>query len=114
MTPFSLFLLDEYIGDGMQEHPFSHHYFCRDCGSVWARAVSYHPHAMHDTLHVFCPEHDTHEWGDAILTQDIRFRKTLWPKAAYVRDFLYLMTRNEARIIPHNLPGFTHDYSLST
>lgn len=104
MTPFSLFLFDDYIGDGMQDAPISHHYFCRDCGTVWARSLSYHA-SFHDTLHVYCPDHDTHDWGAALLCQDIRFRDIRWPRAALERDFLYLSDPlYRGRFISNNLP----------
>lgn len=108
MTPFHIFLFDDYLGSGMQQHPISNHYFCRDCGRIWARTVS--DFGEHGTLHVFCPEHDTHFWGAALLCQEIRFFPMQYPRSAWERDFLYLSDpAYRGRFIPYNLPNYPNE-----
>lgn len=108
MNNFSLFLGDEYIGDGTQSWPENTHYFCKECGTVWARSVSAVP-AEHWVNHGYCPEHDTHLWGAAILTIQHHFQSIIYPIEALVRDFLYMMDWKDGLVIHNNLPEFTHD-----
>jgi hypothetical protein len=104
MTPFSLFLGDEYLGDGLQSYPESVHYFCRRCGNIWARRISARP-ATHWVWTGHCPEHDDADWGPPVLCEEVRFRTIRWPIEALVRDFLYLMERKfSAPVIVNNLP----------
>lgn len=109
MIPFSMFLGDEYLGDGLQSYPESVHYFCRKCGTIWARAISSDPSAYHFTMTGHCPEHDDADWAAPILCYEFHFRVYRYPIQALIRDFLYLTDPNKDRVISHNLPGITHD-----
>lgn len=108
MNNFSMFLGDEYLGDGKQTWPENIHYFCKECGTIWARTIASVP-ADHWTNHGFCPEHDTHHWGPAILCVQFRFQAIVYPIQALARDFLYLMDWKDGQVIHYNLPEFDHD-----
>jgi hypothetical protein len=110
MIPFSVFLGEEYLGDGAASWPVSYHYFCRACGTVWCRTLCHEP-GEHHTYTGLCPEHDRKPWYPSIIAADdmFRFRVVIWPRAVLVRDFLYLMDRKSAPVISHNLPREAHD-----
>jgi len=94
----------------MQSHPESIHYFCRKCGTIWARLISSQP-SYHFTVTGHCEACDDDAmWAAPLLCEGQRFRILRFPIAALRRDFLYLMDKlYPAPVISNNLPGSSHD-----
>jgi len=108
MRMFDIFLGDEYFGHGFCDHDISYHYFCPECGNIWARTLVA-AGRQHGTLIVRCPEHPHPMWPAATLFHEFKFYNVRWSKEALARDFLYLMELNSARVIHNNLPRESHD-----
>lgn len=103
MIPFSVFLGEEYLGDGLMEHPYAYHYLCRHCGVIWCRVIP-HRTSYHTSMICNCPEHDDANWAAPVICIDVRFNRIKWPVQALVRDLLYLTEPKSAPVIHNNLP----------